>query len=265
MFRSLLILVLLGTAHQASAQGSVADGGVELAYLSFSSPSTGGNNVRFTLAPGAPGHIYQSWWWLRIAGDTRETQLRDPSAQSYDAATATLQWVDVDSTGRLSAELTATVSEQPNCEGTLVEQLTLTNITTAPLQVKVFAYLDADLRDEALDDQATLESGMLMHVFDAEASLFIDAPVAEALQVTDTQAEPSLRTLLEDTAHTELDGSGLPFAPPAQDFDSAYQWTRTIAAGASVELVRTIDASHPPSCEASVLFRNSFEAATPAR
>lgn len=262
--RILLTYVMLGTAHHAWAQGTVADGRVGFSYLSFSSPMGGGNNVRFTLAPGAPGHVYQSWWWLRIAADTLETQLRNPDAQAYDASTLTLQWADVDATGRLSAQLSAVVSEAPNCGGALVERLTLTNLTNAALQVKAFAYLDADLSDTAFDDQATLESGMIIHVFDSATSLFLSAPTGDALQVSDTQGTVSLRNLLEDASPTELDGTGLPFAPPSQDFDSAYQWTRTLALGASVELVRTIDATHPLSCE-STIFRNGFEETSPPR
>ena len=244
----------------APAQNIASDGDVEYGYNSFHSPDGGADNAVFRIGgPGQADHLFQSWWWLRIEADTAETQLRDPDSVQATSNRLDIAWQNVDGSGRLNAMIEATVSEQPGCAGNVVENLTLINTSSGNLTVHAFAYTDVDLTDSAFDDQAMgVPPSLDVAVYDVASSITIGAAGADAMQVTDTQAEPSLRSLLIDASPTNLNGTGLPFAsPPSEDFDAAHQWTRTIAQGASVTITRTLALEAPQSC--SEIFRDGFE------
>lgn len=234
-----LFLGALLLSSVAWAQGSITAGDVTFTWNGF---GVDFDNSNFTAAAAGPDHMFENWWYTRVAGDLDEIPMPGPDTQNYAAAVATLGWNDVNSRGLFSAQLVSTVSA--GAGGIVRHDLTITNIqiSGAPLNLEVFAYLDFDLTNTSSEDAATLLNAPdYIRVFDAMTEAEYQGTGAAEFQVTDTQSGAgSLRSLFFDGLPTNLDGTGLPFGPG--DWEGAFQWSVTLnpmgQAGDSVTLRR---------------------------
>lgn len=105
----LLVLILLVVAPlSASAIGTVSHGDVTFGYTNdFNSSLRNTVDTQFTGA--AAGDLtWESWWFFRVAGDSRETAFGNPDAEDYSlygGSVGRLDWNDPGGAGLFSAAL----------------------------------------------------------------------------------------------------------------------------------------------------------------
>lgn len=176
---------------------------------------------------GGSDHLFQSWWWLRGDGDTREFALSNADSASWVGNVGKIQYTAFDA--RISVTQTYLLTSLGTNAAVLSESLTLLSTASTPVTWNVFHYLDADVDGDFSDDSAdTIASNViaitdgLWHVAYEGTDVYQVAPFAD------------IRDLLTDGAVTNLDNSGLPFGP--DDFTGAFQWTVTLDPGEAVTL-----------------------------
>ena len=106
--------------------------------------------------------------------------------------------------------------------------MTLTNTSNGPLRLSLFNYADFDVGGSFSGDSAILAAPNLIRITDGGNFAEFQGVGASAWQV---QSFAGLRTLLDDGAITNLNNTGLPFAPG--DFTGAFQWRLSIPVGGS--------------------------------
>lgn len=210
------------------AQGVITDGDARFEVNNFSFVS-GSMDFEPDSAGLADDVLHQNWWWYRVNGvDGREFELPwFPGSQSYLGNTATLGWSGLGG-GAFDATLDIQLFDGAAPEqATLVQQMTVTNLTAAPLSISLFAYSDVDVFGLG-NDTATLWADNIIRVADAGRTVDVQGVNADAFQVTGWE---SLRTLLNDDTISNLDDSGLSFGPG--DYTGAFQWDLLIGPGGS--------------------------------
>lgn len=219
-------LTLIFATSSVSAQGIITDGDANWEYTGAANDGIGNFE-----ADTVDDVLYQHWWWYRLEGDTAETVL-DPGAAgagSYVGNTLTLDWTTPSFTAQ--ATLLLTDGASPGF-ASLVETMEITNTTADDITIHLFPYIDLDVISSGGDSASAGATADELLITDDDTIVRLQAVDADNFQVG---TFPGIRTLLDDTAITDLDGSGLPFGPA--DFTCAFQWTRTIAAGATETFV----------------------------
>lgn len=235
-FRDLFLpLVMIVCPGVAGAIGTVTDGGVTFGYPTdfVSGPN---DTVNANLTGAAAGdQLFETWWFFRVAGDGQETAFGIPDAEIYTlngGAAGRLDWNDPGGAGLFSASLGFDVIESAPGQGTVFQNMYVTNERLTDLTIDVFHYIDLDLGGSYWNDRASLVAnpdGIEMSIYDGSTTAPLIGYGADAYQVT-TYA--SLRQALTDTSVTDLDDSGLPFGGGGgADFTGAFQWSVTIGAG----------------------------------
>lgn len=198
------------------------------------------------VAPGVnnPDHNYESWWWYRVAGQTRESAFNSgqgPGATStfsgnagsmtqfYTGFRADMQW-EVFATGPGSGYMQTT--------------LTITNTGSSVLDISLFNYTDIDLNNSAGDDVATLLSSNDIVVTDSTGP-YVATYSGVGSDGYAAQPFSALRGRLTDSLVDNLGNTGLPFA--AGDFTGGFQWDVSIDPGFSRSVVATISLVLIPS------------------
>lgn len=236
----------IGLASVAMAQpgGTITDNNMR--FTIGSAPTTGTATsvpaidlfANDPVTPGAanPDHGFESWWWFREAGGTRELAFNSAGAgavssfsgnrgsmtQFYTNFRADLEW-EVFSTG-------------PG-QGFVRSTLTVTNLTNSPLDLSLFNYADLDLNDTASNDVAVLSAPDFIRISDSTGPYQVaySGVGADSYQVS---AWPSLRGQLTNLSVDNLSNSVLPFGPG--DFTGAFQWNVSVDALFSRSVVSTI-------------------------
>ncbi len=235
-FRNLgLILAMTVCPSAAWAIGTVIDGGVTFGFPTDFATSNN-NTVNANLTGAASGdQLFETWWFFRVSGDTRETAFGNPDAERYDlngGSAGRLDWNDPGGAGLFSSHLGFEVIETAPGQGAVFQNMYVTNTSGADLDIDLFHYIDLDLSGSWGDDQASLVAnpdGIEMSIFDGTSTAPLIGYGANAFQVT---TYSSLRQALTNTSVTNLDNSGLSFGGPSgADFTGAFQWTVTIGAG----------------------------------
>ncbi|MCG8465275.1 MAG: hypothetical protein MI750_10555 [Xanthomonadales bacterium] len=197
--------------------GTITDGAVSFTYNGL---GTGGA-ANADLAGTGPGgdQLFSYWWYYRISGDPQETNFPSPDAEVYAGNMATLSWTDVNTRG-FSADLTHVVTDTGGPSGTLDSVLSISNISSAPIAIDIFVYVDADVAGTFGGDVGTLVVDPT-HINVADGAEFVNIVTGgnDAYQVLPW---PGIRDLLSDAAVDDLDNTGLPFGP--DDFTSGQQW-----------------------------------------
>lgn len=214
----------------ARAQGAISDGSATYEYTGF-----GLGNVDFTV-DGGTDQAFEQWWWYRLVGDTSETALPTPDAESYVGNVATLSWSDLAGTG-LDVTVVTTLAATSASAASVTHELTVHNTNASPVTMALFAYADLEVGGTSAGDSATSVSATEMTVTDSASISFV-GPGADAYQV---EAYPDLRDALDDAATTTLSSTGLPFGPG--DWSGAYEWDLSIPAGATQTVTVSNDAS----------------------
>ena len=187
----------------------------------------------------AANHLFETGWWYRIAGGTKEKFFPTPNQEDYVGDTSTVTWNAIE--GVFRAVETNVVTNGGGPSGQVIFSLTLTNLSAAtPLSIDVFNMTDFDLGGTSEADQADLLSAnQLMRVTDGVNVAQYGGEGADAFLVLAYQGSsglPDVRARLNDAIVDNFDNSGLPF--PAGDFTGGFQWDTTeIPPGGSATFV----------------------------
>lgn len=232
---SAVLFALLGSSC-AFAQGTLTDGAATYILNGTPFDATPTGNFTGVSATGTQDHLFETGWYFRVSGDTREFFFPVPTTQNYAGNTSTLDWTDVSARGLFSARQVATVTNFNGPSGRVEQTMTITNLSQVnPLVIDIFHMLDYDLQPTAGNDSATQIGTTRIGLTDPGGvageyvGIGANAFMVRAFGGTD------LGAVLDDTTVTNLDNSGLPFGPG--DYTSAMQWTRTIAPAGSASFV----------------------------
>lgn len=252
MKASILVLLVVSawvlSASSALAIGSITAGDVTFAYTSFAQGSNNTTNADFTGA-SASDQLYESWWFFRVAGDTRETAFTAPDTEDYATYShfATLGWTDVSGRNLFDATLNVAVID-PGVGGNLFQEMTITAISD--VTITLFHYSDFDVSGSAGGDSASLVSSspdVEIAIGDGAVSVPFIGYGADAYKVTDWNGtggpNRSILRDLTDTNVDDLDDSGLGFGPG--DYTGAVSWNVTLLAGQSATFLTQFGANAP--------------------
>lgn len=233
---SAVLFALLGSSY-AFAQGTITDGAATLVRSATPFDATPTGNFTGVSTTTTQDHLFESGWYFRVSGDTREFFFPVPTTQNYAANTSTLDWADVSARGLFSAREVATVTNFSGPSGRVEKTMTITNLSQVnPLVIDIFHMLDYDVQPTAGNDSATQIGTTRMSITDPGGvtgeyvGLNATAFMVRPLGGTD------LGAVLDDASVTNLDNTGLPFGPA--DFTAAVQWaSQTIAPSGSASFV----------------------------
>jgi len=243
-----LTLAVVFSAGSAFALGSITAGDVTFAYTSFAQGSNDTTNADFTGA-SASDQVYESWWFFRVSGDTRETAFTAPDTEDYTTfpAYARLGWTDVSGRGLFDATLNVAVVD-PGIGGNLFQEMTIT--ATSNVTLTLFHYTDFDVSGSAGGDSASLVSSspdVEIAIGDGTVSVPFIGYGASAYKVTDWNGvggpNRSILRDLTDTNVDNLDNSGLGFGPG--DYTAAVSWNVTLLAGQSATFLTQFGTDAP--------------------
>ncbi|MFN0057131.1 MAG: hypothetical protein ACKVX7_01620 [Planctomycetota bacterium] len=217
----LSIAALLLFATTGWSQGSLSSTGAGASAIWAWGDATG---IGTYAADTTPDHLYEQSWWFRLASAGSETRF-SLAGGTFAGDTATYTY----SFPTFNAQLVALLADgtTPGA-ATAAHTLTITNTSAVPLTITITTYFDFDTNDSAENDSAELVGGDTIVVEDGSYAAAIQGVDADQYQVA---AWPALLDSLSNGTVTTLTGGGLPFSPG--DFTGAWQWTRTIAAGAN--------------------------------
>ena len=240
---SALVIAALVTPGVALALGSITDGDVTFSYTSFNQGFRNTTDTDYTGA-GAGDQMWESWWFFRVTGDTREYAFAAPDTDDYSLGNyATLDWADVNARGLFSAQLNVAIVD-PGVGGNLYQEMNITAVGS--LILEVFHYTDYDVGGTPGDDTAVLDSAagdIQITVTDGGTGDFVPfiGYGADHYEVTPWRA---LLTDLTNNGNTgDLGDTGLPFA--TGDFTGGFQWSVSLNAGETATLMSQFGANAP--------------------
>jgi hypothetical protein len=210
----------------------------------------------------ATDNVYEYGWWIRSTNEFFEVPLGTPDSFSYTLNTSDIIWNSVTADGlgveEQSAVFDAGAPGVPD-GGEMISALAVTNPGPSAVTIDVFHYLDMDLAGTSSGDAAELiEYPNLIQITDQTSGVVANyiGEFADAWQVMPFS---QLRTLLNDTAPTNLDDSGLPFA--AADFTGAFQWaSQPLGPGETLVFVVKVGVQVTLHCRESYgVFCDAFE------
>lgn len=247
----------------APAPGVISDGNARIAFDAegVSYPNSAGFYLNIDFPYGFD-HGYEVGWFIRGPGDPTQVVQPPPATAQYEGNRAVFTWTEVASMGAdatLEVLIHDTSALQDGTKGVTVWTLTVSNPTSQPQVINLFAYADLDLAYGSSDHTATLiEANNWMRIVRGHENgetfahfRGIDADRYVAGDYSD------VRDLLDSPDPVTLDNSGLPFGPG--DFAGAFQWQdRTLPAHGSLQFqwVISIDES---ALLADRLFAGEFE------
>lgn len=203
------------------------------------------------VAAGAanPDHAFETWWWFREAGGTRELAMNSSGGGAVSSF-ANNRGSMTQFYANFRADLAFEVISTGPGQGLLRSTLTITNLTASALEISLFNYADLDLNDTAANDRAVLSAPNLMRISDSTGPYVAEfsGVGADAYQVG---SWPSLRSLLINAGVDNFNGTGLPFGGAGGgDFTAGFQWNVSIDAGFSRSVVSTISFVPTPGAAA---------------
>lgn len=227
-FASVVLACVVVAGPLGAAGGTIQDQAVSLEYPAVHWSSVAAANLLGTYSSPTSDPLSASGYWYRVIGvDTREHPLPAPDSESYAGGShMSAQWTNLDGKGLHVEELTYVYdNERPS--GTFTSELRFTNLTSSPISVEVFHYLDVDVLGNPDDDTVKSLTPTYLRFSDLSGTAIrYRAPGAAAFRVG---AYPSVRDALNDSGITTFAGSGAPFGPG--NATAAYQWQATIEPG----------------------------------
>lgn len=231
------------TPLSAMAIGNVTAGGVTFGYTNnFTTGASNTVDVAFTGA-GTGDMAFESWWFYRVSGGTREMAFANPDIELYSGSTGRLDWNDPAGLGGFSATLSFEVLDTGTDQGNLFQNMRIYNTSGADLTIDIFHYSDLDLGGTAGNDRATVGSnpgGIQINLSDPNQTAPIVGYGANGYQVTQYS---QLLQELTDTGVDNLTGG----APPSgnRDMTVGFQWSVTIAAGGYQDFMTQFGSNAP--------------------
>lgn len=236
MRSSLLLVPCLLTGALVAQTGSAVNLTVANMNFNQSALSTTSNSyVLGNLSANVTDHLFSSWWFYRLPGDTQEWAFRADagSTRVVSSPTITTTWPDVRIQGKISAVLVDTLISTGATSGYLKRTMTITNLDAVnPITLDVFAYADFDHGGSTLNNG--YGDGQSQYVFRPTFTPGVEFYAADAdrhqVSPWQTTTAGALPFVLTNTAVENLSNawSAMPFV--SADYNGAYQWTKTIPA-----------------------------------
>jgi len=228
----------------AAAIGSVTAGSVTFAYSNnFTTVSGNTVDVNFTGA-GTGDMAYESWWFYRVSGGTRESAFGNPNAELYTGAYGRLDWSNPAGAGVFAAALSFEVFDTGVNRGNLFQNMRIFNTSGSDLTIDIFHYSDFDLGASAGNDSAVLGTnpdGIQINLSDATQSASVIGYGASTYRVT---PYATLRADLTNATVTNFANTGLPLT--SSDVTLGFQWSSvTIAAGTYRDFMTQLASNAP--------------------
>lgn len=247
--------------------GSITSGGAEFSYhTDFTSVEGARNNF----SADGNDNLWATWWYFRVNGDTQEYKFPAPDNAIYSGNVATLTWNDVGGLGLFSAGLVHNLNDPVANSATLVNTMTLTDLSGNSNDIEIFHYIDFDLADFNNDEALLTQANNYISLVDNVTPNLVNVGELRAggnvsFIVRAYSDDPNIRGLLNDTLVDDLDNTGLPFGPG--DFTGAFQWSISLAANgySSVESTFAIGATAAPipndpyEYDPDLIYQNGFE------
>jgi hypothetical protein len=225
-------VLMLSSSCLAAGVASAAGGSATDLAVSYTLPAdhwTWAAPADLTGAGATPAEdpITAAGWWYRVTGtDTFEHHLPPPTSETYSGWNANLTHVGVGPRGFQASEF-ITVYDNDRPSGTLRDTLCIFNTDSAPLEIALFHYLDADADGTPAGDSAALiQPGYLLQTDGPGDELHYRAPNPAGWAVRPATGPGSLLSLLNDGSVTQLDNSGAPAGPA--NLAAAYQFELTV-------------------------------------
>ncbi|MDX2147787.1 MAG: hypothetical protein SFZ23_09725 [Planctomycetota bacterium] len=223
-FIAALAVTGLATAAlgQVGSGGTITDGDSSFSLGEYTGDGSGtGPLSDFSVDAGASNtdHLFQTWWWFRLAGDARETAFSGATSWSYSGNIARLTYTYP----QFRATIQFVVTGVESGLGFLTQTVTLVNTTNAPLMINLFNYQDLDMAETSSNDAADQSGVNIISVNDTASDWRAEYEGTNAFQVASFD---NIREFLSDGNLDNLNGTGLPFGPG--DWTGAYQWSFTL-------------------------------------
>lgn len=227
--RAFTTAALLTAAVSAQAL-TIVDGNMTMTTGALSATSHSPRAFALRADALATDHGFEHWWYYRVAGDTRESALRDLGPVSGGVppflSHADRDFGDLDSRGLLRANVDYDTYDSGPSSGVLTGRITFTNISAAPVTFDAFCYTDLDLAASFGNDVVT-GNGQHHSITDI-TGISIDIR-ADGADHSDVDVYPNVRSQLTDTAVGDLADHLPPFSG---DYTGAFQWSnRTLQPG----------------------------------
>ena len=232
---TLMLSTLAGLTLTGAAFGQLGTGGTitagNMVFTTGDSPTSNtatagpSANLRST-GPAGTNHMFEMWWWYRLAGDNREFNLGN-AATSVTIGSSILRMTF--NQPNFSAVLQYQVVSTGVDSGFLRSTLSITNTSGAAISLSLFNYTDLDVNNTAAGDSAVQLAPNFMRVSDPATTytLAFSGVGADAYQVG---SWPSIRNLLTNNVVDNLNNTGLPFGPG--DYTAAFQFGAPSPTGA---------------------------------
>ena len=246
-WKSALVLGLaVSYPLSAAALGSVTAGDVTFAYTDFTNGASNTTNVNFTGA--SPSDMaYESWWFYRVSGGTRESAFAAPDIELYGGSVGVLDWANPTGLGLFDASLSVEVID-PGTGGNLFQNMRIRNTSGTALTISVFHYSDFDLNGSSGGDRAALGTnpdGLQINQTEGAQVARIVGYGANNYRVS---RYAQILADLTDTGIDDFSNNGLPLNN--QDVTIGFQWNVTIAAGSYADFMTQFSSNAvllPPS------------------
>ncbi len=215
-----LVIVAAGLTAAAVAQATITDGNMKVTYGALSPTSQSPRSFALFGDALAIDHGFQSGWYYRIAGDTREFSLRNVGGvtQVVGPVHADRDFADVDARGLLKASIDYDIYDSGPASGVAINRLTLMNRSNAPVTVDVFCYHDLDIAGNFANDVCTGNNSS--HKVTDPSGVSVELR-ALGNDLSAVGVFPTVRDLLTNTAVDDLPGTLPPFSG---DYTGAFQW-----------------------------------------
>jgi hypothetical protein len=167
--------------------------------------------------------LYQHWWFFRVGSDNREYAFKFNlnASRIVSGSGMVTNWPDVDNRNLFSATLTQDVISTGPSSGYLLETMTVTNISNAPLTLDLFAYTDYDIAPGSANfTRGNLSSQVTINNLNLGLAGEFAAVANTGVQVA---AYPAVITLLTNPFIENLPGWSGTFG--SADYTGAFQWS----------------------------------------
>lgn len=240
----IITAAIASSAFAQSGTGGTATNGFST-FTITDSPTSGAANAPsadFRVGgSGNPDHLYSSWWWFRMPGDTRETAFSNATSSSWVGNTGRMDFVYPSFTATMIFRVTGVV----NGFGILTETVTIRNNTNSQLTLDLFNFNDIDLAGTAGNDVTTQPAVNIVRFTDGALPGW--RADYEGTNSFAFDSAGSVQNLLTDAAVNNFGATG---AVANGDREGAFQWQINLAPGDAATASATITIVPTPGVSA---------------
>lgn len=250
--------VITLVAIPVRAQGNIIDDDVIFRRTASPFDDTPSADLVGVSPVGTQDHLFETGWWFRVAGDSREFAFPPPTQQSYVGDSSFLAWADVAGRDLFAAQEMAVVYDGgfpgvPDKGNVFILFIVHNLSAVAPLEIDLFHFVDFDLQPTVGDDQATLGEwtayAALIDLRDTGGNFANYQGSLPTAYLVLPFGSADVAARLSDADLDDFDNSGLPFGPG--DFTAGYQYTRVVPPGGSSEIQIQLSVNWSTRCLSS--------------